>query len=234
MRKRAYKIFMKFVNKMDDDHIGAYAGSTAFFTFLSLFPMLMLLLSILPYTRLEQETLLSFMAKIMPWSINSVVEEIVNDLYHASTAVLPVTIIFTVWSSAKGSLSLLRALNVIYEVEEKRNYFILRLRATIYTLAMLIMIILLLIGVVFARAIRDAVVLHFPASKFMFDFFTAARRFFVPAVLTLIFTALYTYLPNVKNKFHWELPGALFTAVAWYFVSWVFSIFVNTVTFANT
>ena len=99
---------------------------------------------------------------------------------------------------------------------------------------MLIMIILLLIGVVFARAIRDAVVLHFPASKFMFDFFTAARRFFVPAVLTLIFTALYTYLPNVKNKFHWELPGALFTAVAWYFVSWVFSIFVNTVTFANT
>ncbi len=212
---------------MNDDHIGAYASSTAFFTFLSLFPMIMALLSVLPYTHLTQNQVLDVVSSFLPASMYSIIEEIVSDLYSASMAVLPVTLIITLWSAAKGTLALLRGLNVIYEVEERRNYFILRLRATIYTVAFLCMILLLLVGVVFAYRIRDLAVARFPNIRIVFEYLVSVRFIFVIMLLTAIFTAVFTYLPNVKNRFHWELPGAFFTACSWYFISWAFSVYIN-------
>ena len=234
MYTKLVTIFRNFSRKINDDHIGAYASSTAFFTFLSLIPMLMVFLSMLPFTPLEQNVLLDAVATVMPDEMYNILDDIIQDLYSANGVVFSVTLAFTIWSAAKGTLSLMRGLNVIFEVEERRNYFVLRFRAALYTLAMLVIILILLIGVVFAHRIRDLLVGYFPPVKPMFDFLVRVRFLFVLGVLTLLFTALYTYLPNAGNKFHWELPGAVFSAVAWYFASWIFSVYVNRITGSNT
>lgn len=43
---------------MNEHHISAYASSAAFFTFLSLIPMLLLLISAIPYTPITKATLM--------------------------------------------------------------------------------------------------------------------------------------------------------------------------------
>ena len=234
MVAKLIKILENFSKKVTDDHIGAYASSTAFFTFLSLIPMVMVLLSFLPFTPIQQETLLNAAATVMPDEMYDILDNIIQDLYSTSGVVFSITLAFTIWSAAKGTLSLMRGLNVIFEVEERRNYFVLRFRAALYTLAMLGIILILLVGVVFAHRIRDLLVGAFPAVKPMFDFLVSVRLIFVIGVLVLLFTTLYTYLPNAKNKFHWELPGAVFSALAWYFSSWIFSVYVNRVMGSNT
>ena len=44
-------------------------------------------------------------------------------------------------------------------------------------------------------------------------------------ILALLFAVLYTYLPNRKMAFIRQLPGAVFTSVAWAVFSYVFSIY---------
>ena len=45
MRRKIYRIWQEFSLQMNEHHISAYASSAAFFTFLSLIPMLLLLIS---------------------------------------------------------------------------------------------------------------------------------------------------------------------------------------------
>ena len=223
-----------FQKRIGEDHISAYASSTAFFTFLSLFPMILLLLSILPYTPLRQEVLLTILSKIFPDSMYLMIDGIIDDLYSASGAVLPITLIVMLWSAAKGTLALTRGLNVIFKVQEKRNYLILRFRATLYTIAMLLIILVLLVGLVFSYKIRDNLILQWPGIKYIFEFLVSVRFLFVFGFLTILFTTIYTYLPNRKNRFHLQIPGAIFTALSWYFISWIFSIYVRKVNVTGT
>ncbi len=234
MISRLYKSSQRFSKQVNDQHLSAYASSTAFFTFLSLIPMIMVLLSALPYLPFTQEEVFSVFADIFPTSMYDLIEGILSDLYDTSGVMLPITLLLTIWSAAKGMLALLRGLNVIFGVEEFRNYFILRLRAAIYTFGMLVIVLLLLVGVVFMRSIAALVTGTYPHVRPIFEFIESARFLIIIMVMTLLFTALYTYLPNVKNRFHWELPGALFASCAWYFASWVFSVYVNQIMGTNT
>ena len=234
MNEKVSEVGKDFSKRIGEDHISAFASSTAFFTFLSLFPMILLLLSILPYTPLQQEVLLTILSKLFPESMYHMIDGIISDLYHASKAVVPITLIVMLWSAAKGTLALTMGLNVVYEVQERRNYLILRLRAMLYTIAMLVIILILLVGLVFAIKIRDILMVQFPAVKYFFEFLVAVRFLFVFGFLTILFSAIYTYLPNRKNRFYLQIPGALFTAVSWYFISWVFSIYVNAVNVIDT
>ena len=38
---------------------------------------------------------------------------------------------------------------------------------------------------------------------------------------------LYRYLPNRRGRFRDQLPGAMFAAVGWMVISWVFSIYLD-------
>ena len=45
--------------------------------------------------------------------------------------------------------------------------------------------------------------------------------------LFLIFWLMYKYVPNHKVKFKSQIPGAAFSAIGWYILSYVFSIYLK-------
>lgn len=53
------------------------------------------------------------------------------------------------------------------------------------------------------------------------------RFMFVWLVLTLLFAAVYAYVPDKKQRFREHIPGAIFTAVVWSVFSWGFSMYVE-------
>ena len=48
-------------------------------------------------------------------------ESLISDVYDRSAGVMSVAIIATIWSAARGVLALMRGLNAVNGVEEKRN-----------------------------------------------------------------------------------------------------------------
>lgn len=227
MIRKLYWILLDFNKQLGRDNVSAYAASSAFFIFLSLFPALLLICTILPYTALTEADLMRMITQITPDGIDAFVVSQISYLYDKSPGTLSIAAIVTVWSAAKGVLALMRGLNAVNGLTEDRNYLILRLWASFYTVIILIATICSMIIMVFGNVLVSMILTHFPQTEWFFELTMHFRFLFVWTILTFVFSALYTWIPNKKLKWRYQLPGAAFAAVAWSVFSWGFSIYVD-------
>lgn len=225
--KKFVKLARYFSGQMNAKHVGAYASSAAFFMFLSLFPILLLICSVIPYTPITEASLMNALKNILPDSFVPLMVTIVEEVYRKTATVLPITIVATLWSAAKGILALVRGLNVINDITETRNYFLLRLEACFYTVILLVAIVLTLSSMVFGKVLVDAIVDAVPKLVYLLEFFMSIRFVFSLSILAIFFLILYSWLPSKKVRYKTQIPGALFTSVAWSVFSWGFSFYVN-------
>lgn len=220
-------ILSDFFRQMKKQHISAFSASTAFFLFLSVVPMLILICTILPFTPLTEENLVKGVMEVMPDMVNDLVSSIVADVYDSSAGIMSIAAVATLWTAGKGVLALIEGLNAVNGVEEKRNYFVLRIVACFYTVVMLVVVILSLLIMVFGNVLVNMVLGYVPQLTVLFQFLVNFRFLMVWSVLTVLFTAVYAYVPNKKLRFREQVPGAVFTAVGWSVFSWGFSIYVG-------
>lgn len=224
-------ILVDFSNKMKKQNISTFAASTAFFFFLSIVPMLIMICTIIPYTPLTEENLVEAVTDLTPDQVDGLAESLISDIYDKSAGVLSVALIATIWSASKGVMALMRGLNAINGVEEKRNYFVVRVIASFYTVVMLIVVILSLFLMVFGDQLVTLTLHRIPQLQRIVSFAMNFRFLLVWAVLSVLFAAVYAYVPDKKLEFREQIPGAVFSAVVWSVFSWAFSYYV---TYGNT
>ncbi len=227
MFRKSYMIMRDFSRQMREKNISAFSASTAFFFFVSLVPMLLLVCMIIPYTPLTAENLVKAITDITPESIDGMVVGVVEDVYEKSVGMIWVVSIAMVWSAGKGVLALMRGLNAVNDVSEERNYFLVRMVASFYTVLMLIGMVLSLFIMVFGNVVIQVVLRYIPRLEMLLNLLSPFRFLVVWLVLTVLFTAVYAYVPNKKLAFREQIPGAVFSAVAWSFFSWGFSLYVD-------
>ncbi len=230
-RKKVRHRILKIIETINSHHTGAYAAQAAYFFVLSLIPIFFLLLTMVQFTPLTIEDVLKAVVAVFPDSVQYFIRSIVIQIYSQSGTVIPVMVIVALWSAGKGVLSVTSGLNAIYANTETRNYIYLRLRATIYTVIFLAAIILSLVLSVFGNSISAMVYEHVPFLSKVVDFIIRIRTFVTLIVLTAFWDLVYKFLPNrgnmAKATFRGQLPGALFTACGWLFISFIFSIYLD-------
>lgn len=227
MIRKLFMIGRDFTRQLAKDNISAYAASIAFFLFLSLFPMLLLICTIIPYTTVSEADLMRIITENVPEYLNSFVTAQIAYLYDKSPGVMSVSAVVTVWSAAKGVLALMRGLNAVNGVVEDRHYILLRLQASVYTVIMLVATVLSLVIMVFGNMAKGILMRYIPRLTLLLNHLANLRFLFTWLVLTVFFTLLYTWIPNKKMRFKYQIPGAGFAAVAWSAFSYFFSIYVD-------
>lgn len=235
------KLFGKvdsLVSGVGSHHTGAYAAQAAYFFVLSMIPIILLLLTMVQFTPVTQENVMVAVVQIFPRSVEGLIISIVEQVYAQSGSVIPITVIAALWSAGKGVLSVTSGLNCIYDNTETRNYFYLRIRATLYTVVFILAIVLSLVLSVFGNSLSVIVYQHAPFLSRITDFLIQIRTLLTLVVLTLFWDLVYKFLPNRKNmaRTTWkkQLPGAIFTACSWQLVSFVFSIYLDIFTGFST
>lgn len=224
---RLFLMVQDFSARMKKQNISTFAASTAFFFFLSIVPMLIMICTIIPYTPLTEENLVEAVTDLTPDQIDPLAESLISDVYDKSAGILSVAIIATIWSAAKGVMALMKGLNAINGVEEERNYFVVRVIASFYTVVMLVVVILSLFVMVFGDQLVTLALHRVPQLESLVSFIMNFRFLFVWAVLSLLFAAIYAYVPDKKRNIKEQVPGAVFAAVVWSVFSWGFSIYVT-------
>ena len=131
------------------------------------------------------------------------------------------------WSAGKGVLALMRGLNAMNGVVEDRNYVLQRLIASFYLIIFLVTVVFSLTVMVFGNLLAGVVIRHAPGMEALFELLLHLRGIFSWCIMTMIFAAMYTYIPNCKLKFSHQIPGAVFSATSWNLFSWGFSIYVQ-------
>lgn len=212
---------------MNEDHVGAYAAQSAYFIMLSFIPFIILLLTLIQYTTLTRADIYGAAQVIFPDSMNGFVIDIINEVYSKTAVTVSLSAITAAWSAGKGFLALMRGMNSVYDVEEQRNYIILRFRSAIYTIVFVVSIILSLVVLVFGNSIHRAAVVHMPFLAVITGMILKLKDVVAIAFFTLVFMLLYKFVPNRKARLLSQAPGAVFSSVCWYLFSIGFSLYVT-------
>ncbi len=228
MKKTAIEIIqtiMGFMNRVFKDHVSAYAAQAAYFIILSFIPFVMFLLTIMRYTPLTRDVINQVILEICPENFQGLVVSIVNEVYQKTSAVLPITLVLSLWSSGKGVQAITNGLNTICHVEETRSWLLTRLWSMFYTLVFILAIIASLVLLVFGNSLQKSLTGKWPWLGRMIAQIIGARTIVAFFMLMFVFLVLYKVLPNRKTTFKSQMPGAFLTAVAWMVFSYAFSLY---------
>lgn len=216
-----------FIEKCREDNISAFAAQSAFFIVLSLIPFVMLFISLVQYTPVTKSMIMDTINRIMPTYISPFLIGIINEMYQNSIGIVSAAAVTAVWSAAKGIQYLTNGLNRVYDIEETRNWILLRFRAILYTLMLIIAIIVSLVLMVFGNSLQHLIVQYLPIAAHITQGILRMRSLILMAVLMLFFCMLFKMLPNRRATFRSQIPGSIMGAVGWSLLSFGISIYVD-------
>ena len=225
-----YDAVDEFFSGMGSRRLTTYSSSCAYYLFMSLVPVIMLLVSVLQYTPLTRDVVLEAVADYVPDSLYEIVYFIVTSIYNGGRVALTVSILLTIWSASACMKALLRGMDSVYDAERKEDYIRFSLRACFYMIIFVFILMLSFFVMVYGGKILDYIEQSMPVNHSLDFLFTLAKhlRFvIILALLALVFCLLYKWMPARRLKFRRQLPGAVFSSVAWAAFSFIFSFYVS-------
>lgn len=226
--KEFYKIGCQFSKKLRDTSISAYSGQSAYMLILSFFPFFMFLIALLRYTPLSEEILITAVETFFPTSFRSFMTSLINGIFKMQSAsILPVTVITALWLGSKSFLSLINGLNSVYEIEETRNYFVLRFLSVLYTMLFAVIILATLTLLVFGNILFYNLTNYFPIIEHILLPIISFRSLASFLIMLFFFALMYRNIPNKKLHFSEQLPGALLATTGWMSFSFLYSYYVD-------
>ena len=209
-------------------HITTYAGYASFFMVLAVFPTLVLVLGLLRYTPLEPGDLLDFLGGFLPDALQDYAWNLIGECYANTTrTAVSISALAALWSAGKGIYGLMKGLNAVYGVTEHRPWLRTRLLCAAYMVAFLVVLLLTLVLHVFGNTLLLLWQYRGGKLAWLGTNLQNARYFLLVTVQTLLFAAIFMYLPGRNNRFLESLPGALFGSLGWMTVSGMFGVYME-------
>ncbi|WP_113929658.1 YihY/virulence factor BrkB family protein [Bacillus sp. P14.5] len=220
--------FKKLFQKITDGDVTGLAAQLAYFFLLSLFPLLIFMVTLIPYLPVEQGDILNVIRDFAPGETMDMIQSTLNEVMsNRNTGLLSFSIIATVWSASNGMNAIVKSLNDAYEVEETRSFIVTRLMSIVLTIAMIFVFVIALLLPVFGRQIGLFLFSQFGFSDQFLTIWGAIRWAISPIILFIVFVGLYFIAPSKKIKCLSAVPGAVFAALGWVGASLAFSYYVS-------
>jgi membrane protein len=220
--------------EFSEDNLSDWAAALTYYGLLSLFPALIALVSVVGVIGDPQSTtrtITDIVTRIGPESaaqtFSGPIESITSNQSRAGIA-LVVGLLVALWSASGYVGAFMRASNVIYETPEGRPIWKLRPLQLLVTLAMVILLALVALGLVLTGPIVDAVAEPIGLSSTATTIWDIAKWPVLAALFVTMISILYYASPNVKLRgFKWVTPGSIVALVVWVLASAGFAFYVS-------
>jgi len=224
---KIYRLQKEIRSSIREAEVATYASGAAFFLFLSIIPAIMMVSGLLPHDVMVKRNMVTISQAVIPERVYLFLVSIADSYDGNNMTLLSVSALVVVWSASKGVLALIRGLNHIYEVDESRNYVLLRFRAVVYTVFLLLALLLSIGLLVFGNTIGGWVSAERGAAAKVWQAIGGLRHILVAAMISVVFCTMYSVLPNNHLTWKEHYPGAAFTSVFWTLYSFGFSVYVD-------
>jgi membrane protein len=224
--KRAAKEFQ-------EDNLSDWAAALTYYGLLALFPALIAMVSLIGLVGDPKSTtssLTEIITEIGPASaaqtFSGPIESLASNQSAAGFAFV-LGLAVALWSASAYVGAFIRASNIIYETPEGRAFWKLRPLQLAVTLAMVVLMALLALGLVLTGPVVEAVANPIGLSDTAVSIWNIAKWPVMAAIFILMVDVLYYASPNVKLRgFRWVTPGSLVAIVIWAVASVAFAFYV--------
>ncbi|MEO1468083.1 MAG: YhjD/YihY/BrkB family envelope integrity protein [Pseudomonadota bacterium] len=224
------------VKEMGDNELTLIAAGVAFYGFLAIFPMLAALVAFYGFV-LDPSTIqgqLDLLSEVMPPGGYAIVEGQVSQITAAGRTQLGyaslIGLALTLWTAKAGVGALIRGLNIVFKVPEKRGMVVDMAVAYGLTVALVLVGVVALATVVVLPGIIAAVpaITGVPLPASTHWLLTLARWPIMLGALVLAVGLLYRYGPaEPRPRFTWFSLGAMLAIALWIAASEGFSYYVS-------
>ena len=234
--RRAFAVVRRTLVSFYDDQMTQHAAALTYYGLMSLFPTLLLGLSLLGLLGQYPETynaIIGYLRDVLPASVVEPLDRSLRGaLQQKSTAAtaLAISVAVTLYGTTGTLEAARRALNVVFEIEEGRSFLrrkAVDIASTFVLFALVVATgILVFVGGRFAEDLLGFVGLGPTAAKI----WSIARWPAGVLAAMLVFSFIYFVTPDVQQRSkRWVTPGAVVGVTLWLLASWGFSIYISRV-----
>jgi membrane protein len=221
------KLINELLKRANMHYASAFAAQMAYFFFLSIFPFIIVFVTIAG-TMLDVTEVSQWLIGLS--GIPEVVKKLIVDfILLANEGQLPIvstSFVFILWSTSKAYYAMSHAFNIAYGGVVQTNYLIERAKGLVYTL----FLVLGLLGAIILPAFTESVfgmISDFTPFPIEWAFSAVVIKWvFYVLFLFSILSATYYAIPFRKQSFMSVLPGTAFTMFAWFVTSNIFNLII--------
>jgi membrane protein len=219
-----------------DDQMTQHAGAMTYYALMSLFPTLLLGLSLLGLIGQYPSTydaIIGYLRGVAPADVVAPLDSSLRAaLRHKGTAAtaLGISAVVALYGTTGVLESCRRALNVVFEVDNGRSFLRRKAIDTLSTFVVLSLtltsLVLVFVGGSFANDLLGFIGLGPTAARI----WSIARWPAAVLVAMLVFSYLYYVTPDVQHRsFRWITPGAVAGVIVWLAASFGFSVYLSSI-----
>jgi membrane protein len=226
-----WEVLKRTVAEFKDDNLTDWAAALTYYGILSIFPALLVLVSILGLVgQSATQPLIDNISTVAPGAAQEIVTNAIRNLQRSQGAagvLFVVGLAAALWSASGYVAAFMRASNAIYDVEEGRPiYKTLPVRIGL-TLVLLVLLAISALGVVITGGLAERVGDLIGVGETAVDVWGIAKWPVLLLIVSFMFALLYWAAPNVKTSgFPWVSPGGLLAVLGWVIASAAFAFYV--------
>jgi membrane protein len=225
-------ILKRTVKQFGEDQLTTWAAALTYFGILSLFPMLLALVSVLGVIGPSAtQPLLDNLGSVAPGPAKDILTNVLNSLQSnqgGSTIALIIGIALAIWSASGYISAFMDASNNVWDVPEGRPIWKkipVRLGVTVILLVLLTVTAL---AVVFTGPLAQKAGDVIGLGTSFVSVWNIAKWPILLLIVSFMISLLYWACPNVKQPgFPWVTPGGLLAVVLWILASLLFAFYVS-------
>lgn len=223
-------VLKRTVREFKDDELTDRAAALTYYGVLSIFPALLVLVSLIGLAGKDAtQSLIDNLGIAAPGTVREILQNAITNLQRTqSTAGLLAIIALAaaLWSASGYIAAFMRASNAIYDVPEGRPVWkTLPIRVAV-TALMMVLIAASAIGVVVSGDLAQRVGELFGWSSTAVTVWNILKWPVLLFVVAMMIAILYWASPNVRQGFRWVTPGGLFAILIWLIASASFAFYV--------
>ena len=220
------KAFLHYYQASDSELTSV---AVAYYWLISIFPLLMIVVNILPYFQIPISNFLLTIKEFLPDTIYEVVSKIAREvLTQPSTGLLSFAILSALWTFSKSMDFLQKAFNKAYGVAKNRGIISHQLMSLLVSFGLQILFALALFLSMFGHMLLDFLKSHWQVEGSILSYLQDFTGPLIYALLFAILIMLYYFLPNVKvTRIRYILPGSAFVVLTIVSLLNIFSVYFN-------
>lgn len=225
----AWTFAKRVATGVSDNRLTGYSAELAYYFFLSLFPSLLFLTTLLAFLPIQHRNhmLLSTLGHILPAQALSLVKGTFEGiLHHHHTGLLSFSVLFALYSASNAITAVTSGLNQTYNVSENRPYWRVLLMSVLLALALALILTFGFAIFFFGPLAATNIAHHFGMQ--LLPVTLDLIRWPIALLAIILATALiYYFTPNVRQNWRWLTPGSVFAVMGWIATSLLFAFYVN-------
>jgi membrane protein len=210
------------------NHTMLMAAALSYYFVLSLFPALVFLsagLAYLPFPDLLDSPS-SVFAHLLPADAMTVIAKAITDVVgpHKAT-LLSFGVVGTLWAASGGFSAAIEALDVAYDANDNRPFWVTRSLALGLTFVTGILFLIAFGVMIVGPQFGEWLAARIHLSRLFVLLWPAIHWTIAIAFTVLAVEALYFFAPNIKQRFLATLPGAVLAVGCWIGMSYLLGIY---------